>query len=279
MEEEIAWRGFLEKIPPATKILTRKVSMGNELFGIPQDDITLYCDTCGGERSFKHHQASAMPIQSSGIIQFILVFTCKNCGIFRKTYALRVTKEAIESDTDKSVIYNTTGLLKIGEYPPFGTPTPARVISLIGPDRDIFLKGRRSENQGLGIAAFAYYRRVVENQKGRLISEIKKVAQKSGAAQEILDLFDRAHHETQFSKAIDFIKTAIPQSLLIEGHNPLLLLHSALSKGLHAGSDEECLELATAIRVVLTDLAERISLALKEEAELKQALSRLLNTK
>jgi hypothetical protein len=55
------------------------------------------------------------------------------------------------------------------------------------------------------------------------------------------------------------------------------LLHSALSEGIHAQTDEECLEIATSIRVVLSELADRISIALKDHAELKQAVSRLLN--
>lgn len=165
---------------------------------------------------------------------------------------------------------------KLGEVPPFGPPTPARLITLIGGDRELFLKGRRAENQGLGIGSFAYYRRVVENQKGRLIREIAKVAKMLGASPQELSLFARAANETQFSKAIDDVKNAIPQSLLIYGQNPLSLLHSALSEGLHAQSDEKCLELAQDIRIVLTELAERISQALKDEVELKQAVSRLL---
>jgi hypothetical protein len=52
-----------------------------------------------------------------------------------------------------------------------------------------------------------------------------------------------------------------------------------LSEGLHELSDEECLALARDIRVVLIELAERISTALKEEAELKTAVSNLLNRK
>jgi hypothetical protein len=54
------------------------------------------------------------------------------------------------------------------------------------------------------------------------------------------------------------------------------LLHSALSEGLHAQTDEDCLERATAIRVVLTDLADRIGHALKDRAELGAALSKLM---
>jgi hypothetical protein len=71
-------------------------------------------------------------------------------------------------------------------------------------------------------------------------------------------------------------RAAIPQTLLINGQNPLTLLHSALSEGLHAKSDEDCLELATSIRLVLMELAERIATALKDEAELRNAVNRLL---
>jgi hypothetical protein len=167
--------------------------------------------------------------------------------------------------------------VKIGEFPAFGPRTPARVISMIGPDKDVFLKGRRSESQGLGIGAFAYYRRVVENQKGRIINQIESVARRLGASEDILKRFQIAASETQFSKAIDDVKDCIPQSLLIRGHNPLTLLHTALSEGIHAQADAECLEIASSIRIVMTELAERISLALKDEAELTDAVSRLLN--
>lgn len=166
--------------------------------------------------------------------------------------------------------------IKLGEFPSFGPPIPLRVITLIGPDREMFIRGRRAEDQGLGIGAFAYYRRVVENQKSRLIAEIAKVAKRLGASPEDLSRFERAAKETQFSKAIDDIKGAIPQVLLIKTHNPLTLLHGALSEGLHAATDEECLDLATSIRVVLTELVERISLALKDEAELRHAVTNLM---
>ena len=70
-------------------------------------------------------------------------------------------------------VVQTPPLRAAGEYdPPFGPPTPARVITLIGPDKEYYLKGRRAENQGMGIGAFSYYRRVVENQKNRIIDEV-----------------------------------------------------------------------------------------------------------
>src|SRR5260221_2382351 len=87
-----------------------------------------------------------------------------------------------------------------------------------------------------------------------------------------------SRRENQFSKALESVKNAIPQALLINGHNPLTLLHSALSEGLHAQTDEQCLELAHDVRVILAELAERLGQALKDEAELKQAVSRLQRT-
>ena len=74
-------------------------------------------------------------------------------------------------------------------------------------------------------------------------------------------------------------RDAIPQSLLINGQNPLSLLHTALSIGLHEETDERCLELAHDIRVVLSELADRIGTALKDEQELNTAVTRLMNVK
>jgi hypothetical protein len=168
--------------------------------------------------------------------------------------------------------------VKLGQIPAFGPQTPARLISLIGPDRDLFLQGRRAENRGLGIGAFAYYRRVVENQKNRIISEIARVAKTVGGSAGTSKLFNSAMEETQFSKSVAMVKDVIPQALLINGQNPLTLLHSALSKGLHDPemTDERCLQLATSIRIVLGELADRASAALKNDKEIQGALNALM---
>jgi hypothetical protein len=89
------------------------------------------------------------------------------------------------------------------------------------------------------------------------------------------DLID-AKNETQFTAAVGAVKHGIPSALLVNGHNPLTLLHAALSEGLHAQTDEECLGLATSIRVVLADLADRLGHALKDRAELAAAVTRLM---
>ena len=270
--QAVAFAEFLESSPPDVEETIGDLVVQHPgrpgLFRINRPHIQLHCpsDPCGGIRIFESSADAAWVAEEWSSIY--ISYVCRNCRRTLKTYALAVRRDANGPSGTAQ---------KFGEIPTFGPPVPSRVIKLIGPDREVFLRGRRSENHGLGIGAFAYYRRVVENQKGRIIKEMGKVAQKLGASTEIGALFAAAEQETQFSKAIETIKSAIPESLRVDGHNPLTLLHDALSEGLHANTDEECLVLATSIRVILTELADRMSQALKDDAELKEAVSRLLN--
>lgn len=93
------------------------------------------------------------------------------------------------------------------------------------------LQGRRAENQGLGIGANAYYRRVVENQKGGIIEAILKAARRLDAKSDVIATLEDAAKQNQFTAEVEDIRLAIPEWLLIKGHSPLLLLHNALIEG------------------------------------------------
>jgi hypothetical protein len=272
------WAEFLQSTPPDTPteisdLGVRRNSPGGFTWRLNSEDVQLFCNSepCQGLRFFECLIGLDEYFDDNKFKNLFLTYICRNCQSSAKVYAVSVKRHAGKTDGSAS---------KYGESPPFGPHVPARVISLIGPDRDLFLKGRRSENRGLGIGAFSYYRRVVENQKSRIIEEIARVAKKLGAKAEVLAEFEAAAKETQFTTAIERMKQGIPPVLLIAGqHNPLTLLHSALSEGLHEHTDEECLEIAQDIRVVLTELAERSAEALKQEAELTDSVTRLLTRK
>jgi hypothetical protein len=168
-------------------------------------------------------------------------------------------------------------LKKIGQEPPFGPHVPAKVQRLVQDDRETFLKGVRAESLNLGVGAFAYYRRVVENQKDRLCDAIIKVARNlSIPAGEIVEL-EAAKANWQFKQGVEGIKDAIPSAFAIAGHNPLTLLHNALSEGVHSLSDEECLSKAQDARIVLTALAERLTDLSKDHNQLNESVARLAN--
>ena len=117
---------------------------------------------------------------------------------------------------------------------------------------------------------------IAENLKDKIFDQIIAVATKVGK-DESVQVLEAAKRETVFSRALKSAKDVVPQTLLIDGHNPLSLLHSVLGEDIDTKTDEECLEYAHDFRVVLAELAERISLALKDEAELKSSISRLVN--
>jgi hypothetical protein len=260
---------FLESCAPNVRREVSDVAFVNSLnrLVLAEPDILLHCSTplCDGLRKF--HCTSDTAYISKGWNFKFIVYVCRNCETTTKTFALAVNSAGGASGQVE----------KFGEIPTFGPPTPARFIKLVGPDRELFLKGRRAEIQGLGIGAFVYYRRVVERQKGRIIEEIGRVAKNLGATAATLKLFDEAAKETQFTKAVELIKSAIPESIRINGHNPLTLLHSTLSQGIHDKTDDQCLALATSVRVLLNELSERLSQLLKDDAELQKALKHLLN--
>jgi hypothetical protein len=275
--EVILFSEFLESTPPSN--LTNILDLAVDTKKYPPDyellapEIQLHCpnDACNGTRFFRCTDGYRPSIPDSEFKFLYISYICSNCHKTTKTFSLAAQRD--KGSTNSGKCY------KFGELPVYGPPTPARLIKLIGPDREVFLKGRRCENQGLGIGAFVYYRRVVENQKNRIIDEIVKVSKKLAVDTKIIAMLEAAKAETQFKRALESLKDAMPQSLLINGHNPLTLLHSALSDGLHDKSDEHCLEIASSIRVVLAELSERLAQALKDEVELNNALSRIMGVK
>ena len=105
------------------------------------------------------------------------------------------------------------------------------------------------------------------------------MSEKIGAPQDTINTLREAVNQTQFSTALKMTRDVMPENLLISGQNPMLLLHRALSQGVHELSDEECLDLASSVRVILGKLSEKLSEILKDEAEVKGALSTLMNYK
>jgi coproporphyrinogen III oxidase-like Fe-S oxidoreductase len=166
--------------------------------------------------------------------------------------------------------------VKVGEWPPFGPKVSARVISILGANKELFQMGRRAEIQGLGIGAFAYYRKVIENQKDHIIDEIIRIVRTTHSPGPQIEKLKSAKKEKEFKKAVEIISDAIPQALLINGYNPLALLEQAITKGSYVQKDNDALLLATAIRKILTELAERLVKALEDQTDLDEAVNYIL---
>jgi hypothetical protein len=267
----LCFKDFLEHVPPYQKFTIEDLAVKPHYDDITKPQIEAYCDSekCGGIRYFDCEDAYSS--LSNGEITIVgLHYRCRHCMEGYKWFALLTLKTK-----DGCSGY----AIKLGEWPQFGEPVPPQVISLIEPDRELFLKGKDSEDQGFGIGAFAYYRRVVENQWQRLIDEIIKVLTHLKKPTERIENFKKAKSETQFCEAVTTIKDEIPESLLIAGHhNPLVLLHKILSEDVHKLSDNECLKRAKSIRLILCELSDKLANSLKDYSELKGALTELFDS-
>lgn len=273
---------FLPSTPPNQERYILNLFMqhtgrfGNVIKEINTPELELHCsnDSCNGVRFFRCTAVYPCPgphLEQNTNNYLYVAYLCSNCQRTTKVYFFIAILDTNEES--HGMCY------KLGENPPYGPPVPSKLITLIRPNRDVFLKGYKCENQGFGIGAFTYYRRVVENQKNRILAEIVKVFEKIGVPQDKIDTLREAIKETLFSKALGMAKDVMPESLLIDDHSPILLLHRALSSGVHELSDEECLKLASTVRLVLGELSERLSAISKDQTELTEAISTLIRHK
>ena len=258
----VNWREFLESYPLNSGQLVSDYYAEdpqnnlNHRFKRLAPVLRLYCPMCEGVRNFAGTwQGYVGSFSDYNLVNGFLQYFCKDCGRGQKTFCLKSA-----ATKTKWVGY----AIKVGEFPDAYVELPKSLKSLLGDDYELFLKGLRSEKQGLGVGAFIYYRRVVESQKGQLISEIRRVAEKLAVPKDRLETLAKAAQEKQFSRAVDVIKDAIPEALLVDSHNPLKLLHNVLSIGVHQETDESCLRAAHGARMVLADFSERLRLALED---------------
>ena len=271
-------QAFLETTPPncpvvipglATqrRIQGRLVQPVHWIVGVAPKRLQLHCDKDDGVRRF---EASAN--NRPGLGFRLLAYSCRDCGESTKTYALLTVLEHMNPESREDPVAE---VMKLGEFPPFGAPIARRIQKLLDKeDLELYRKGSRSEAQGLGIGATTYFRRIVESRWKLLVEELRRAADRLGHAN--LAVFEDALRQTQFSAAVRTLKDAIPDKLLIlNGQNPLILLHSALSVQLHELTDQQCLQQAADIRIVLTALLENIADVLKDQEELKSAANRL----
>lgn len=266
------WKEFLESTPAYVerqfKGLVTDLNRNSPGYrwGIGSPRIQLHCEVDDGVRWFDPD--GAILCDSYGT-RFI-TYKCRDCGRWSKTFALILAPDIKAQPT-------TLTAVKLGEYPPFGSHLARRLQDMLSPtDLELYRKGLRTEREGHGIGAAAYYRRVVDNQWKALVKKLRDAAGKLGTPPEKLKVFEEALAQPQFSTAVELLKDAIPPKLLIlDGRNPLTLLYRPLSVQLHDLSDEQCLQQAADIRAVLNETFDNISRVLKEDETLRAAVARL----
>ena len=167
---------------------------------------------------------------------------------------------------------------KIGQYPPF-IITPEKYLQsfLNKEDKENYKKALLLLSQSYGIGAFSYLRRIVENEILRIIEDISKLGTPaSNKVQELLKAYKKNH---QMTNLIEGIGEYLPGSLKSLGNNPIKVLYSQLSGGIHEYSESECLEKAELIDTLLKFVIKKINEESSDVLSARQAMEKLNNPK
>jgi len=147
-----------------------------------------------------------------------------------------------------STFQAVVGVLKIGQYPPPSVALPPALSKNLGPDAAaLYRKGLQCRNNGFGLAAIGYFRRVVEDKTNELIEVAAKLAESYNIDAAIVAKMRQVASSsdyTPYEEKLQVAATVFPESLKVGAINPLKSLYGLVSKGIHGLNEEQCVAIA-----------------------------------
>ena len=229
--------------------------------------LRMNCRKCGTEQTFvvapgEIRRRSFPDNDHLALVQY----TCAGCDSANQFFFLRITESG---DT----------ITKIGQYPTWSIAVPKALEQALGNRVEFYRKGLASEAVGYGIGAYGYYRRVVEEIIDELLDGIGTLIEEESRKQEYMIALAQTKSTRQTEEKARLVKDLMPGQVKVQGMNPLGILHTALSEGLHNRSDVECLYLAVEIRAALDFLITRLAQAKEEQKKFTDSMRRILEKK
>jgi hypothetical protein len=228
--------------------------------------IEMECPNCKRSRPFSDRRSTgylptnSLPQLKSSIYSFR--FECDSCSSSKYAFF-------IEVDIENGKIR------KVGQSPAWSINLDKDIDRFLEDDSDFFKKALMCESQGYGIAAFSYYRRVLENSIGKILENLRSILEMEGSSSENIEQIDRALKGIVMDERIKIAKDAIPNSLRPNGMNPLAIIYDTLSAGIHRLPEEECLKNSEYIRVALSYLIKTLSRQNEEQRAFLEATKSL----
>lgn len=209
---------------------------------------------------------------------FKAIGKCKSCNDYHIIFLLHVFSNNPISNIRDNVnninfskqngykIANTNIYIqKVGALPEIKIVPDKIITKYFGKETNgFYYKGLNALNQNFGIGAFAYFRRIIEKELINIITDIKSLPDSHSA--EIEKLLKKHNDNPKISTIYDNIFEHLPNSLKSLGDNPIKLLYNQTSEGLHSLSEEQCLEKANSILLLLNFVIKKIN---EERSEIK----------
>ncbi len=239
--------------------------------------VNLDCSICESKQTYRVYEDGSLANfgghHDNNIYR--LEYVCAGCKSANIEFLLFVHRSNGHDAESKKYLYKMK-IQKIGQFPAWSINPDPGISKLLGEHVDTYKKGLVCESQGYGIGAFAYYRRIVEDNVESLLNQIKELVEdETDVVKGIEEV--KAEHNTE--QRIRIASTVLPESLQVAGNNPLSVIYSALSEGLHVQDDETCLNLAHNIREALTYLVHQINLQTQGKRQFTESLKQIVIAK
>lgn len=256
MTEKFTAQKFLEEWP-----LYASVTIAGQL--IWPANISFHCTVCGKETTWPGSQVNC----SASSIQ-MRRYTCLLCSKLQVTFAVH----CIYAPNDER--YDST-LQKIGQFPAPSITIARALASHLGDSAPLYRKALTSRNQGYGIAAVAYLRRIVEDKTDELIDIVGQLAHGRGLSETDIQAILAAKNQQTYSDKLKVASEVIPATLRPGGSNPFGTLYGLLSDGLHDRTEEECLAISDEIREVFEYIFENLRTQIEDEKRFIDKMTKL----
>jgi hypothetical protein len=242
----------------------------NDLMNWMKIPLNMNCHVCNSEQTF--NMTNEYYDLENGRQNFRaknrvldLHYLCESCKQFSRRFFVHIN---IELDT----------LYKVGQYPEWEIKMDKNLEKTLGKHSTNFRKGLVCESQGYGIGAFSYYRRITEDIIDELLSSISDLIEEDHKKEYEAALI-KAKSTRVTQEKIDIVKDLLPSILKPNGTNPFGILHFELSEGLHAATDESCLENANHIKNILIFLINQIIQSKESARSFTASMKSLLDKK
>lgn len=166
-------------------------------------------------------------------------------------------------------------LMKYGELPRKKLERSPVLETFFSDDSENLEKATVCLSSGYGVAAFAYYRRIIENNIIKLLDLIKDDVKETENDQGNLEAIEELKDNTPMSEKIKIANKALPRYLIPDGLNPLGSLYKILSEGVHSLPDEKCLEKSQIIKECLIYLVGELATRDKLRKQFTKAVGKL----
>lgn len=240
-------------------------------YEIPKPALNMDCARCNSAQTFNmdNEYSETGSLYEPWGKTFRLRYVCSSCKTLARLFFVSFFN--IRGKDEEGNLTNAQFIVKVGQTPAWDIDIDNELSKKLGDHTEYYKKGLTCESQGYGIGAYAYFRRVAEDVIDELLESINDLIESTKKAD-----YEKGLKEVRSSKnateKIDLVKELLPTSLRPNGINPLGTIHAALSAGLHNEDDEECLELADAIKKSLIFLVNQVIRAKAESQQFAEGM-------